>query len=177
MKIIAVYVVDCQSQEFMTKNNLSFVSFLNRNSVKELLDAYVLHIVCDLQSPERKILEHESYIFSCHRIEQQGCVIVTDHEYPTRVSFNILTNVFQDTSQQHLQAIIEQYQDPRCIDKLTRIQNQLDETLVVMHENITLVLERGQNIDELVASSERLSQQSKMFYKVARQHNRCCIIC
>ena len=176
MKIIAVYVVDCQSREFITKNNLSFVSILNRSTVKELMDAYVLYIISNMQSPERKIFEHESYIFCCQRIKHQGCIIVTDHEYPTRVCFNILPDMFVDKSQQHLQTILDQYQDPRCIDKLARVQSQLDETLVIMHENITLVLERGQNIDELVQKSERLSAQSKMFYKVARQHNRCCVI-
>tara|TARA_B100001559_G_scaffold252487_1_gene216228 strand:+ start:1117 stop:1650 length:534 start_codon:yes stop_codon:yes gene_type:complete len=177
MKIIAVYIVDCQHQEFITKNNLSFVSFLNRTTVKELMDAYVLHIISKMQQPERKIFEHESYIFSCQRIEHRGCVIITDKEYPSRVSFNILNNMFQDSSLKHLQTIVDQYQDPRCIDKLTSIQSQLDETLVIMHENISLVLERGQNIDDLVQKSERLSRQSKMFYKVARQHNRCCTIC
>ena len=174
MPIIAVYNIDCNRQEFITQNNLSSISFLSRNSVKELMDAYVLHLIGQMQSPERKIFEHESYLFNCHRIEHYGCVIVTDNDYPSRVSFNILAQIFEDPSIHTLKTIIDQCQDPRTIDKLTMINHQLDETLVIMHENIDML--RDENIDELVEKSERLTHQSKMFYKAARQHNRYCLI-
>ncbi|VDK43299.1 unnamed protein product [Gongylonema pulchrum] len=36
------------------------------------------------------------------------------------------------------------------------------------------VLERGEKLDDLVAASEGLSNQSKLFYTQARKMNKCC---
>ena len=45
-----------------------------------------------------------------------------------------------------------------------KIQKELDETKIVLHKTIESVLERGEKIDSLVAKSDGLSAQSKMFY-------------
>lgn len=45
-----------------------------------------------------------------------------------------------------------------------KIQKELDETKIVLHKTIESVLERGEKIDTLVAKSDGLSAQSKMFY-------------
>lgn len=45
-----------------------------------------------------------------------------------------------------------------------------------LHKTIESVLERGEKIDSLVAKSDGLSAQSKMFYTQAKKQNSCCII-
>lgn len=59
---------------------------------------------------------------------------------------------------------IVKYQDPRQADSIMKIQQELDETKIVLHKTIESVLERGEKIDNLVARSEGLSSASKMFY-------------
>lgn len=49
-----------------------------------------------------------------------------------------------------------------------KIQQELDETKIVLHKTIESMLERGENIDNLVARSEGLSTASKMFYTQVR---------
>ena len=49
-----------------------------------------------------------------------------------------------------------------------RIQKELDETKIVLHKTIESVLQRGEKIDDLVAKSDGLSAQSKMFYSMFR---------
>lgn len=49
-----------------------------------------------------------------------------------------------------------------------KIQKELDETKIVLHKTIESVLERGEKIDSLVAKSDGLSAQSKMFYTQVR---------
>ena len=49
-----------------------------------------------------------------------------------------------------------------------KIQKELDETKIVLHKTIESVLERGEKIDNLVAKSDGLSAQSKMFYTQVR---------
>ena len=58
------------------------------------------------------------------------------------------------------------YQDPQQADSIMRIQKELDETKIVLHKTIESVLQRGEKIDDLVAKSDGLSAQSKMFYSM-----------
>jgi len=71
---------------------------------------------------------------------------------------------------------LQKYQDPSAADKITKIQNDLDETTQILHKTIDSVLERGVKLDNLVERSNDLSAQSKMFYKQAKKTNSCCIV-
>nr|CAD7400621.1 unnamed protein product [Timema poppensis] len=73
-----------------------------------------------------------------------------------------------------LNAYLVRYQNPREADAMTKIQEELDETKIILHNTIEAVLERGEKLDDLVAKSEGLSLQSKAFYKTARKTNSCC---
>ena len=59
---------------------------------------------------------------------------------------------------------------------MSAVQAELDETKIVLHKTIADVLERGEKLDSLVAKSDELSGQSKMFYKTAKQQNGCCVV-
>ena len=65
-------------------------------------------------------------------------------------------------------------QDPQQADKLTKIQRDLDETKVVLHETIESMLQRGEKLETLVDKSSDLSMASQMFYKQAKKNNQCC---
>ena len=65
-------------------------------------------------------------------------------------------------------------QDPAQADKLTKIQRDLDDTKVVLHQTIESMLNRGEKLENLVDKSSDLSMASQMFYKQARKTNSCC---
>lgn len=69
---------------------------------------------------------------------------------------------------------LTKYQNPKEADAMTKINNELDETKIILHNTITNILQRGEKLDNLVAKSEDLSMQSKVFYKTARKTNQCC---
>lgn len=48
---------------------------------------------------------------------------------------------------------------------MSKIQTDLDETKIILHNTIEALLQRGEKLDDLVAKSDDLSAQSKMFYK------------
>lgn len=73
-----------------------------------------------------------------------------------------------------LDKILAQYQDPKQADAMTKLQADIDETKIILHSTITALLTRGEKLDDLVAKSEDLSAQSKVFYKTARKTNQCC---
>ncbi|VDM44684.1 unnamed protein product [Toxocara canis] len=73
-----------------------------------------------------------------------------------------------------LPELLTKWQNPRDADAMTRVQEEVEETKIVLHNTIQSVLERGEKLDDLVAASEGLSNQSKLFYTQARKMNKCC---
>ena len=129
---------------------------------------------------------------------------MTDQEYPLRPAFSLLTKVLDEFSAKvpqtsftspssisfpEINAYVEKYQDPRQADTIMRVQQELDETKIVLvslffisnpnvdrsdtlfvqHKTIESVLQRGEKLDSLVERSNALSMQSKMFYKTAKK--------
>lgn len=132
-------------------------------------------------------------------------VMITDQEYPVRPAFSLLSKLLDDfvakvpqssfnnpssISFPEAQTYIQKYQDPRQADTIMRVQQELDETKIVLvrssrvcvwmcfteynsfkHKTIESVLQRGEKLDSLVERSNALSAQSKMFYKTAKKVN------
>ena len=87
-----------------------------------------------------------------------------------------LTEASAATSFPALEEYLRRYQDPHQADAILKVQNELDETKIVLHKTIESVLQRGEKLDTLVDKSEALSASSRMFYKQAKKTNSCCII-
>jgi len=96
-------------------------------------------------------------------------------KYP-RTAYASFTKGQTQLSFPELKQYITQYQDPAQADSIVKIQKELDETKIVLHKTIESVLERGEKIDNLVAKSDGLSAQSKMFYTQAKKQNSCCVV-
>lgn len=73
----------------------------------------------------------------------------------------------QKISMPELKDYLAKYQDPHQADSIMKIQRELDETKITLHKTIESVLQRGEKIDDLVAKSDGLSNQSKMFYRTS----------
>lgn len=151
---------------------------------------------------QRQDIEEKSYTFHAYgRTEGVAGVIVTDGEYPALVAHQLLGKMVDEFLAKHprtafsdpslrenacplpqLKEYIVKYQDPSQADSIMKIQQELDETKIVLHKTvrhpgvfgldgsllihfqIESVLERGEKIDSLVQKSDGLSAQSKMFY-------------
>lgn len=174
MLIAGIYIINIHDKTCRYKDKLDFVNSFSRNAVRELMHEFAIHSAESLDTQGRKIFQHEKFSFSCQCIDNYAIVIVTDHEYPSRVAFELLRNLYENPSDNNMIHILETRQDGT--DTISRIKSTIDETMVIAHENIDKVIARGHDIDELVEKSQRLSSSSKMFYKTARKHNRCCQI-
>jgi synaptobrevin homolog YKT6 len=170
MKLVAAFIFEADN--ILYAEDLNFVSYFNRNSVRELMHELV-RVAASTTVDARKIFEHPPWQLVVLKLEDKTLVMVTDNEYTTVVTYELLMKLSRDPTV--LQNIIEECQDP-CCRLMYRVRQQLDETIVIMHENVDKILQRSEDINELVQKSERLSQTSKTFYKVARKHNRCCSI-
>uniref|UniRef100_A0A803VNI3 YKT6 v-SNARE homolog n=1 Tax=Ficedula albicollis TaxID=59894 RepID=A0A803VNI3_FICAL len=123
--------------------------------------------------------------YLCHvyvRSDGLAGVVIADNEYPQRVCFTLLDKVLDEFSRQvskmdwpsgspatisysALDGYLSKYQNPRDADPMTRVQAELDETKIILHNTMESLLERGEKLDDLVSKSEVLGAQSKAFYK------------
>jgi synaptobrevin family protein YKT6 len=143
----------------------------------------------------QRLTQRPAYTFHAYgRSEGIAGLIISDHEYPALVAHQLLSKIVDEFLSKYprssfasisgpgqlqlpqLQEYITKYQDPQQADSIMRIQKELDETKITLHKTIESVLERGEKLDQLVAKSDGLSAQSKMFYTQAKKQNSCCLV-
>lgn len=129
----------------------------------------------------------KDYTFHAYGRTEGICgIIISDHQYPALVAHQLLSKCVDEflaknprsswaTGQPEipmpeLKDYLTKYQDPQQADSIMKIQKELDETKIVLHKTIESVLQRGEKIDDLVAKSDGLSSQSKMFYRASSPH-------
>lgn len=142
---------------------------------------------------QRQDVEEQSYTFHAYGRSEGVCgIIISDHDYPALVAHQLLSKIMDEWLSRNprrvwegsdagvpfpeLKGYLEKYQDPAAADGILKVQRELDETKIVLHKTIESVLERGEKIDSLVAKSDGLSAQSKMFYTQAKKQNSCCVV-
>ncbi|KAJ7472241.1 snare protein YKT6 [Mycena galericulata] len=198
MKIFSISVLQAPPSGASTlltnANELSSFSFYQKGSVGEFMSFFSKTVAERTPAGQRQSVQENNYtahVYNRGGPEQLAAVIITDQEYPVRPAFSLLAKVLDDfvakvpqTSWNNPAAIsfpelttyITKYQDPRQADTIMRVQQELDETKIVLHKTIESVLQRGERLDTLVDRSNHLSAQSKMFYKTAKKQNGCCVI-
>lgn len=172
--------------------DLNSFSFFQRSSAQEFMTFTSQLIVERTQKGSRASVKEQEYL--CHvyiRNDSLAGVVIADNEYPSRVSFTLLDKVLDEFSREvdsidwpsgspatitytALDAHLAKYQNPREADAMTKVQAELDETKVILHNTMESLLARGEKLDDLVSKSEVLGTQSKAFYKTARKQNSCC---
>jgi synaptobrevin family protein YKT6 len=140
-----------------------------------------------------RYLDFTAYVLRSQMHPDLAGVTVTDKEYPSRAAFCVLAKVLDDCTRQfpagqwqsstpldwpELSQMLIQYQNPeRALDKMARVQAELDATTEIMHKNIDQVLRRGENLDILMSKTQELDMATKVFLKSAKKANRrCCSI-
>ncbi|EPQ51550.1 snare protein YKT6 [Gloeophyllum trabeum ATCC 11539] len=175
-------------------SDLSSFSFYQRGSVGEFMTFFSKTVAERTPQGQRQSVQENNYVAHVYNrggAEQLAGVIITDQEYPVRPAFSLLTKVLDDFTAKvpqssfgntsaisfgELNAYLQKYQDPRQADAIMKVQQELDETKIILHKTIESVLQRGEKLDSLVDRSNALSAQSKMFYKTAKKQNSCCVI-
>lgn len=202
MKIfeIAVYkpVAQGKSFELTAAKDLSQFSFFQRSSIAEFMKFFGETITSRTQPGQRQSIEQDGYIGHVfYRSEGVAGLLITDKEYPIRPAYTLLNKVLDEFIATYppaqwssltteppagkyalpaLEQYIKKYQDPSQADAIMRVQQELDDTKVVLHNTIENLLQRGEKLDALVDKSSSLSASSKAFYKQSKKTNSCCVI-
>ncbi|KAL0024587.1 hypothetical protein WJX77_000587 [Trebouxia sp. C0004] len=174
-----------------TSEDLSSFGFFQRNTVKEMLTFLSRTVAKRTQPGQRQSVQQEEYYAHIYNRDGLVGIAIVDKDYPARAAFGVVNKIlddFSEISQQRWRSIqadstdaqpvldtaIVKFQDPTQADKLSKIQKDLDETKVVLHQTIDSMLQRGEKLDSLVDKSSDLSMASQIFYKQARKTNSCC---
>ncbi|XP_064600047.1 synaptobrevin homolog YKT6-like [Liolophura sinensis] len=176
------------------EHDLSSFGYFQRSSVREFMEFTSKILVERTAVCTRASVKEQDYM--CHvyvRSDSLSAVLLADHEYPQRVAHTLLNKILDEFSNKvpkgiwstakpsevdfpDLEPYLKKYQNPKEADAMTKIQTDLDETKIILHNTIEAVLQRGEKLDDLVLKSEGLSTQSKTFYKTAKKTNSCCVI-
>ncbi|KIX02525.1 uncharacterized protein Z518_08466 [Rhinocladiella mackenziei CBS 650.93] len=197
MKIFYIGIVrndPVPATELAVERDLSSFSRFTRDSYGEFMTMFAKTVAERTRPGVRQDIEEKSYTFHAYG-SSQGIVgiIISDAEYPALVAHQVLSKIIDEFTSQNprssylspsvtsrpfpqLKEYLVKYQDPNQADSIMKVQRELDETKIVLHKTIESVLERGEKIDSLVAKSDGLSAQSKMFYQQAKKQNSCCVV-
>lgn len=191
--VAILYKQPTKAVHLKSASDLSSFNFFQKNSVHEFMRFTSQILVERTIIATRSSIKEQEYM--CHvfvRGDSLAGIVISDHEYPHRVAHNFLNKILEEFAAQvpssrwlsandstgaipfpNLDNYLKQYQNPKEADPITRIQSDLDETKIILHNTMEAVLERGEKIDDLVAKSDQLSVQSKAFYTTARKTNQC----
>ena len=185
---------------FAAEHDLSSFSFFQRGSIQEAINFFILTVIERTAPGQRQTVQQDNYTGHVY-VRQDGLAsaMVTDAEYPARVAFSVLAKLHDEftakflssnaankfsnvtvtlqttqTAYPELKDHVAKAQDPQSADPFMRVQKELDETKIILHKTMDSLLQRGEKLDDLVARSDQLSAQSKMFYKTAKSTNACC---
>ncbi|CAX44526.1 synaptobrevin homologue, putative [Candida dubliniensis CD36] len=182
--------------ELTSARDLSQFSFFERNGVSQFMTFFAETVSQRTQPGQRQSVEEGNYIGHTYtRSEGISGIIITDKDYPVRPAYSLINKILEEYLSLHpksdwenidktnetlqygqLEAYLKKYQDPTQADSIMKVQQELDDTKVVLHKTIEGVLQRGEKLDSLVDKSEALSSSSRMFYKQAKKTNSCCVI-
>ncbi|KAJ4382026.1 palmitoyltransferase [Didymella sp. IMI 355093] len=199
MKVVYIGIFNNEAKpavELTHETDLSSYGRFTRGSVAEFLTFFAGEVAQRTRPGQRQDVEEKEYTFHAYGRTEGVCgIVITDDEYPTMVAHRVLSKIVDEFVSKYprtayanfakgapqlsfpeLKQYITQYQDPAQADSIVKIQKELDETKIVLHKTIESVLERGEKIDNLVAKSDGLSAQSKMFYTQAKKQNSCCVV-
>ena len=199
MKIYYIGVFRSEGEkalELFQVKDLSQFGFFEKGSVGQFMTFFAETVASRTSAGQRQSVEEGNYVGHVYARAEGVCgVLVTDKEYPVRPAYTLLNKILDEYLVAHqpsewenitqtndslnmkeLELYITKYQDPSQADAIMKVQQELDETKIVLHKTIENVLQRGEKLDHLVDKSESLTASSKMFYKQAKKTNSCCVI-
>jgi len=137
--------------------DLTSFGYFQRSSIQEFI-RFTSKILAERTPPaQRQSVKENEYMCHCYvRTDGLIGVCVSDEEYQTRVAHSLITKILDDFAGQvpraewtlgkevpgfsgPLDVYLKKYQDPATVDPMTKMQNELDETKIILHSTIAAV--------------------------------------
>ncbi|KAK2714361.1 synaptobrevin homolog YKT6-like [Artemia franciscana] len=175
--IAVLYRTPTNAMKLAVAYDLMSFGFFQRSSAQEFM-SFSAKLVTERTEPgTRQSIKQGDHMCHCYvRTDNLAAVVISDGEYPTRVAHSLLMQVLEEFTKKIpagdwasgkevnypvLETTLAKYQNPKEADSLAKMQADLDETRIIMHNTIEAVLQRGEKLDDLVSKSQNLSDTSK----------------
>ena len=139
--------------------DVSSFSFFQRSSIQQFM-TFTSPLIVERsgKGSQASMKEQERLSHVYMRNDSLAGVVVADSEYPSRLAFTLLEKVldkfskqvdrvdwptgFPDTIQYTgLDSHLSRYQNPQEADPMTKVQAELDETKIILHNTMESLLE------------------------------------
>mmetsp|Transcript_21604 Transcript_21604/g.34685 ORF Transcript_21604/g.34685 Transcript_21604/m.34685 type:complete len:211 (+) Transcript_21604:56-688(+) len=186
--------VDNKAYSLCSAEDLSSFGYFQRSTVRE-------HLVFATRTSSERCpkgsritisLKEVPYLLHIYRRVDGLCgIAITDQAYSERVAQTLVTklaagfekqfgnqwkktNADQAYNYAPMQGLLQEYANPNQADKMSAVQQNLEQIQQIMHKNIEDILARGETLDNLLEKSSDIGEVSKMFHKKAKKNNQCC---
>lgn len=201
MKLIAIHIFKWDQEQpvlLCSELDLSMLWFYQKGMAKEHIN-FNSRMIASRIPPGNKAsvtLENNIGLCYCYTTKDNiSATCITDAEYPEKAAFILLNNIIMDFREtfasnpevyenatsdialkyDSLEVFLKKWQDPHEADKLLKIEKELHEVKDIIHKNLSDLLKKGEQLDELMVKSKDLNKVSVEFYKKAKKQNtRCC---
>ncbi len=170
MKCIAIATLTNMDDVNWHIPRVGFATFFVNSAIKPFQDE-IEEFLVSIDDNSQHVILKDSYYLHIQRCFNAYCVIVTDEQlsplqlvYLTRAV--LVDKIAKEEVARHLP-------DYATDQKLKVIQHDLDETRQQMLHNIERLLQRGEQIEQLVEKTEALQAHSLRFEHEAKELNRC----
>ena len=198
MRIISIHVFSLYKTKpiiLSSAFSVSFVSIFQRGTLKDFLNFHSRLVIERVEKDTHAQVQLEKGVcFAVANDDKIGVTMICDEEYPKRVAIDFLLRVHDnfkifltqrninlntiekdtDLKFDYINTAIEEWQDPTKKDNIMKLQSELNDVQDIMRQNLSELLKREENLENLMAKSQDLSAASVNFYKQAKKTNSCC---
>ena len=174
--------------------DLTKFNYFQRKTVREFIKFHARVIVGRTAKGQRQSVSIEENVGKCHSyVNANGLAgaVLADKDYSPRLAFTLLNEVMRQFESKlgskwmnveadtefdfpEGQELLTKFQNPAEVDKITKIEKELDEVKGIVIKSMDDILKRGEALESLMQKSEDLSQVSYQFYRTAKKNNQCC---
>ena len=152
-----LYAVITHSAEWM---NLGHVHDFFRHTAETHLVECAKLVLERTPAEERHMYHHDAYVFSVFKTNVEQYVIITDAMYPVRAIFMLVRYLRHGNEPQHIAPV---FRDPMSTECVARLQYDVDEAFVVIHQDLNPVPEREEMIRQMIKHSSRSVEDLRIF--------------
>jgi synaptobrevin family protein YKT6 len=189
MKIYAMYLMQKRGDTAtVIDSDLDFsdIGYFYRRGALEICN-FCAERLASAQTTEQFVsASGHNLLFHKMRTRDVVAIVVATHDYPSRGAFVILREImheyetcgrsFPNGQSSVIRRGIAQYQQPGNADKLTAIQENLEETREIMVQNLQKALPREESLEHMLENAENLSAHARAFARQSRNLSSCCPI-
>ncbi len=180
MKLYAFLIYDKSHKLIHSNYNLDDFFFVYRPIIKNNVENITANIINKIGAYgyyqiDEKVNDTTIIIYGI--VDDQIYIVITDSSYPKNVAYDLIHQTKKSNlTNPTINNLFISYQDPIKIDPILKIKQEMNETQIIMLDSIDKLLARGEKIEDLMEKSEKLSDQSFVFKKKAKDLNSCCRI-